>query len=155
MASVTIIHSFTFIKKYYKFIEITKYSNVILPTVLLQPLVRSFVCRWGHELGDIVHLIYYEEIFFDIQLERVYDNIYLIVGWENFFNHHRLEASDFHVSIFDHWTLELANESDFSEGEILSTINPVFRITLVANRDGYRKIVSSSSTSIPSNLSLF
>lgn len=120
-------------------------------------LPRSFVECSGRDLGDTVRLTGYDGIICNIQLERVDDNIYLGAGWPQFFDHHNLEDgyvlvfeyngnSTFDVSIFECSGVEVMYESDMFDIETSRTGNPIFRVTLEANRDGHRKIVCSFVT---------
>ncbi|XP_022873109.1 B3 domain-containing protein At4g01580-like [Olea europaea var. sylvestris] len=114
---------------------------------------RSFVNHPGHQLTDTVRLIGYETIIANIRLERVDEKIYLAGGWEHFFYHHNLqdgyllvfeynENSTFNVMVLDHSGQEVIYNFDILEKDTLLIGNLVFEVTLAANHNDHRKIVS-------------
>lgn len=88
------------------------------------------------------------ELFIKYNWKKIDDNTYVAAKWPQFFYYHNLQNgyiivfeynknSTFDVSIFDHFAIEVMYESDMFEEETSGSGNPVFRITVEANRDGH------------------
>ncbi|KAL2500585.1 TF-B3 domain-containing protein [Forsythia ovata] len=115
-----------------------------------QPIPQVFADEYAHQQSDIVNVIDYSGINWEVQLERVNNKVFLSSGWENFVDYHTLENdflllfeyignSKFFVTIFNDSSMERTYKGMRDE-EFYALGYPAFSITLEARLQGHRKI---------------
>ncbi|XP_022868083.1 B3 domain-containing transcription factor VRN1-like, partial [Olea europaea var. sylvestris] len=110
-------------------------------------LPTSFVNDWRQQLGDTIQITAYDGIIVTIKLERVNGKIYLVDGWEQFFDHHNFQDgyilvfeyngnSTLNMTVFDHSGVIYDSDEESQEGN--TSDNPIIEIILTPRLNSHR-----------------